>query len=67
MQVIINGNNYILDENVNVVQMITMYGITDYKNVVVELNEEIIKENMWQTTIVEDGDVVEIVSFVGGG
>lgn len=67
MQVIINGNNYILDENINVVQMITMYGITDYKNVVVELNDEIIKENMWQTTIVEDGDVVEIVSFVGGG
>ena len=35
--------------------------------VVVELNEEIIKRENYDTTVLKDGDVVEILHFMGGG
>ena len=35
--------------------------------VVVELNEEIIKRDTYDTTVLKDGDVVEILQFMGGG
>lgn len=42
---------------------------TDYdlRVIVVERNEEIVLKSMYDKTILKDEDVVEIVSFVGGG
>lgn len=34
---------------------------------VVELNQQIIKQEFWQTTELQDGDRLEMLSFVGGG
>ncbi len=39
----------------------------DPKTVAVELNEEIVPKTGYEDTVLKDGDVVEIVSFVGGG
>ncbi len=39
----------------------------DIKRVAVELNGEILPKTQYETTILQDGDCVEIVSFVGGG
>jgi sulfur carrier protein len=33
----------------------------------VEVNEEIIPKATYNHTILKDGDIVEVVSFVGGG
>jgi sulfur carrier protein len=35
--------------------------------IAVELNEEIVSKAQFDTTIIKDDDVVEIVNFVGGG
>ena len=35
--------------------------------VVVELNGEIINPKLWISTVVNDGDIIEIVTIVGGG
>lgn len=42
---------------------------TDYdlRVIAVERNEEIVLKSMYNKTILKDEDVVEIVSFVGGG
>ena len=42
---------------------------TDYdpKRIAVERNGEIVPKAMYGETVLEDGDCVEIVSFVGGG
>ncbi len=42
---------------------------TDYdlRVIAVEHNEEIVLKSMYDKTILKDEDVVEIVSFVGGG
>lgn len=35
--------------------------------IAIECNEEILPKSEYETKILEDGDVLEIVSFVGGG
>ncbi len=39
----------------------------DPRRIAVERNEEIVPKAQYASTILEDGDVVEIVNFVGGG
>ena len=39
----------------------------DIRTIAVELNEEIVSKADYDKTIVKDGDVLEVVSFVGGG
>ena len=42
---------------------------TDYdlRVIAVERNEEIVFKSMYEKTVLQDEDVIEIVSFVGGG
>lgn len=37
------------------------------QRIAVELNEEILTKANYAATVLKDGDVVEIVNFVGGG
>ena len=39
----------------------------DIKRVAVELNGDILPKAQYEITVLQDGDSVEIVSFVGGG
>ncbi|ASM38017.1 MAG: sulfur carrier protein ThiS [Campylobacter sputorum] len=39
----------------------------DIKHIAVELNGKILSKNKFQTTILKDGDKLEIVTFVRGG
>ncbi len=42
---------------------------TDYdpKRIAVERNQDIVFKSQYEDTVLEDGDSLEIVSFVGGG
>lgn len=42
---------------------------TDYdpKRIAIEKNGEIVPKSKYIQTVLEDGDVLEVVSFVGGG
>lgn len=39
----------------------------DARKIAVEINEEIVPKNKFAEVILQDGDVVEIISFMGGG
>lgn len=39
----------------------------DLKRIAVERNEEIVPKAQYGSTVLEDGDCIEVVSFVGGG
>lgn len=49
--------------------------LSDYLNeksyrverIAIELNEEILPKSKYNDTVLKDGDVLEIVNFVGGG
>lgn len=38
-----------------------------HDSIAVEWNEEILPKEKYDTTVLQDGDVVEIVTFMGGG
>ena len=39
----------------------------DTRRIAFERNGDIVPKSAYDTTVLEDGDVIEIVSFVGGG
>ena len=39
----------------------------DSKRIAVERNGDIVFKSQYSTTVLEDGDSIEVVSFVGGG
>lgn len=66
MQLTINGDSRTITDVGTVEQLLRALKL-DARAVVVELNREIIRRPAVATTVVADGDVVEIVHFVGGG
>ncbi len=66
MDLTINGDRRTIDDARTVEQLLIALEL-DPRAVVVELNREIIRRPVIATTAVADGDVVEIVHFVGGG
>ena len=66
MNLTINGETRIIDDARTVEDLLRTLAL-DPRAVVVELNRAIIRRPAIATTPVADGDVVEIVHFVGGG
>lgn len=66
MELTINGDRRTVDETRTVAELLARLSL-DPRAVVVELNREIVRRPAVATTPVRDGDVVEIVHFVGGG
>ena len=62
----VNGENRTLEKPVSVTEYLKVCNYIPVQ-VVVELNEEIIKRENYDTTVLKDGDVVEILHFMGGG
>ena len=50
----------------NITEYLTESGY-DLKRVAVEINGDILPKAQYESTLLQDGDNVEIVSFVGGG
>lgn len=67
MRLIINGETQIFtEEPVTVTSMLTSLCLDPIK-VAVERNLEIVHRSVYATTILADGDSIEIVHFIGGG
>lgn len=66
MELVINGTSRALEPVESVEQLLLALDL-DPRAVVVELNRVIIRRPALASTAVREGDVVEIVHFVGGG
>lgn len=62
----LNGEPHDLPGPVSIAALLELLEI-DARRVAVELNLTVIKKGAYQETIVNAGDQVEIVNFVGGG
>jgi thiamine biosynthesis protein ThiS len=62
----LNGDRYDLAAPLTVADLLTRLEI-DARRVAVEHNLVVVKRAELDSTLVRDGDVVEIVNFVGGG
>ncbi|MCP5368293.1 MAG: sulfur carrier protein ThiS [Hyphomicrobiales bacterium] len=66
MQVTINGETRTFDAPITVAQLLDQIGL-DSRKVAVERNLEIVTKSTYGQTVVEDGDKLEVVHFIGGG
>jgi sulfur carrier protein len=66
MKIRINGEEKQVKEGVDLVGLLNELEIRPAR-VVVELNREIVGRDAYGSTSIKEGDVLEIVHFVGGG
>jgi len=62
----LNGDPRELPGPMTITALLAHLGI-DGRRVAVECNEMVVKRAQYDVAIVNDGDVVEVVNFVGGG
>ena len=62
----LNGKNIDLSEDIKIEKLLKKYDL-DPKKVVVEVNMEIVDDEAYSTYLLKNQDVIEVISFVGGG
>jgi thiamine biosynthesis protein ThiS len=62
----LNGDRYEVGGPLTITALLAQLNI-DPRLVAVEHNIEVVKRHRYDTTMVNEGDEVEIVNFVGGG
>jgi thiamine biosynthesis protein ThiS len=66
LSITLNGEPYEIPERLSVSSLLARLGI-DPRRVAVEHNLTVVKRAAFDETMIDDGDSVEIVNFVGGG
>jgi len=66
MQITVNGQDQALDAPCSVTELLQQRGL-DPQRVAVEHNRNVLLRDEFVSVILQDGDTLEIVQFVGGG
>ncbi len=66
MHITLNGDPYELDQPVTVAELLAKLEI-DPRRVAIEYNLSLLKRFAFGQTVLDEGDRLEIVNFVGGG
>ena len=66
LTIILNGDSFDLDAPMTITQMLDNLDI-DSRRVAVEHNLTVVKRAAFDSTLINAGDQIEIVNFVGGG
>ncbi len=66
MQLIVNGEKQIYDISLNISELLTKLAI-DTRKIAVERNLQIVPKSCYGSQNLQDGDIIEIVAFIGGG
>lgn len=66
MQIQINGETKDFVDGLTLLELINQIEMPAQR-IAVELNREVVRRGDWNKTVLNDGDKVEIVHFVGGG
>jgi thiamine biosynthesis protein ThiS len=63
---VINGETRLVRDNQTIAEFVTELG-RDLRMVVIEYNGEILKRELCASTVIQSGDVLEIVQMMAGG
>lgn len=66
MKLIINGETKEFNVNTTLQKVLEELGLTG-KVMAAAVNMDIVKQNLWSTHELQDGDKLELLDFVGGG
>ena len=62
----VNGEDKSVPQNISILKLIESFKINKDR-VVIELNKNILKKDLFDFTLLSENDELEIVTFVGGG
>ena len=65
MQIKVNGEIRELAEGSSMLDLIRSLGLEE-RVMASALNMEIVKQDVWGTTLLKEGDTIELLDFVGG-
>ena len=66
MNVIVNGQQKEFSQISSLNDIIISFA-QDSRHIIAEINGTIIKKNHWSQTPIQEGDTIELISFIGGG
>lgn len=66
MQIKVNGEIREIAAESSMLDLIRSLGVED-RVMASALNMEIVKQDAWGTTLLKEGDTIELLDFVGGG
>lgn len=66
MNIIINGQEKEIDNKITLQNLLKELSLED-KVMAAAVNMEIVKQNNWDTFIINENDKLELLDFVGGG
>jgi sulfur carrier protein len=66
LKVTVNGKAVEVQEQINLWDFVMTYR-TEAEGIIAELNQRVVKRDIWMETVLTDGDKLELVSLVGGG
>ena len=66
MQVFVNGDPFEIEDGASVADLVRKL-TDDPRGVAIERNREIVPKSRHPETMLEEGDKLEVVQFVGGG
>lgn len=64
--ILVNGESYQIARNSRVVDLLSELNLSA-ERVAIELNRNLLPRTQWVETVLQPGDRLEIVQFVGGG
>ena len=66
MEIQVNDETREVPENVSLQQLIANLNLAP-ERIAIEVNHDVVRRAHWPSTVLKEGDRVEIVHFVGGG
>lgn len=66
MQISVNGQKVTVADGTTLIQLIKEKNV-DPNKIIVELNRDIAKKELWDYITLKEDDEIEILAFVGGG
>ncbi len=66
MEVKVNGEMRQIAQNTTLLELIRSLGL-ETKVMAAAVNMQIVKQDVWETAVLHEGDAVELLDFVGGG
>lgn len=66
IKITVNGSPQEVPAGLSLPALLALIGV-DCSRVAVELNRRIVRKADWPAATIQDGDSIEVVTFVGGG
>lgn len=67
MKIKANGKEVILEKELSVKELLSFQNVEMQDYVTVQINDEFVNRDDFETLQVKDGDVIEFLYFMGGG